>query len=96
VDESRELRAACSSSGAPESRACNLTVSVTSSSLQSLISRFCTDPSVVALLDQDVAKNAQAPNSEERLALWNAWLQDKDWWESFNQPLDYRSYILGW
>jgi hypothetical protein len=36
---------------------------VTPSSLQALVNRFCTDPSVAASLDQDVANIAHAPNA---------------------------------
>ena len=41
----------------------SFTVSVTPSSLQALINRFCTDPSVAASLDRDVTNIAQAPNA---------------------------------
>jgi hypothetical protein len=41
----------------------SFTVIVTSSSLQNLASRFSTDPSVAASLDQDVSAIAQAPNA---------------------------------
>jgi hypothetical protein len=41
-------------------------VSVTPTSLRTLINRFCTDPSVAASLDQDVANIAQAPNANAK------------------------------
>jgi hypothetical protein len=41
----------------------SFTVTVTSSSLQTLANRFCTDPSVAASLDQDVTNIATAPNA---------------------------------
>ena len=43
--------------------ATSITVTLTPSSLQSLINRFCTDPSVAASLDQDVVNIAHAPNA---------------------------------
>jgi hypothetical protein len=45
----------------------SFTVTVTSSSLQTLANRFCTDPSVAASLDQDVIDILQAPNANAKV-----------------------------
>ena len=48
------------------SNSMKFTITVTPSSLQSLINRFCTDPSVVASLDQDVANIAHASKANAK------------------------------
>jgi hypothetical protein len=53
----------------------SLTVTVTSSSLQSLINRFCTDPSVAASLSQDVANIAQALNAGAKMGMLQGFTQ---------------------
>jgi len=50
-------------------------VSITPSSLQSLINRFCTDPSVAASLDQDAATIAHAPNAGARAGALSGFTQ---------------------
>jgi hypothetical protein len=47
-------------------------------------------------LDDTIRDVAPELKPDERQVLWNAWLEDIDWWEGMNHTLDYRSYILGW
>jgi hypothetical protein len=53
----------------------SFTVSATPSSLQSLINRFCTDPSVAASLDQDVVNIAHAPNPGAKAGMLQGFTQ---------------------
>jgi hypothetical protein len=53
----------------------SFTVTVTPSSLQALVNRFCTDPAVAASLDQDVDKITRALNANEKAAALHAFTQ---------------------
>jgi hypothetical protein len=53
----------------------SFTVTATPSSLQSLINRYCTDPSVAASLDQDVANIAHASNADAKAGILQGFTQ---------------------
>jgi hypothetical protein len=53
----------------------SFTVTLSPSSLQGLINRFCTDPSVAASLDQDVANIAHAPNAGTKVGMLQGFTQ---------------------
>jgi hypothetical protein len=53
----------------------SFTVTFNSSSLQSLINRFCTDPSVAASLDQDVDSIAHAQNANAKAGMLQGFTQ---------------------
>jgi hypothetical protein len=53
----------------------SFTVTITSSSLQALINRFCTDPNVAASLDQDAANIAHAPNANAKAGILQGFTQ---------------------
>jgi hypothetical protein len=57
------------------SQSTSFKVTVTPSSLTSLINRFCTDPSVAASLDQDVANIAHAPNANAKAGMLQGFTQ---------------------